>query len=119
MGVYEPISRFLTKTKARSVTLTFEQVESILCRPLPRSAYSHPEWWSNNTKGHSHARSWVEAGWRTREINLKEQSIVFARLKSRQPPNIPDPFGAMRGSVVFVPDVDLVEPTGEIWEATR
>ncbi len=32
---------------------------------------------------------------------------------------IPDPFGAMRGSVTVLPGVDLTEPTGEEWAAER
>jgi antitoxin (DNA-binding transcriptional repressor) of toxin-antitoxin stability system len=33
-----------------------------------------------------------------------------------------DPFelwGAMRGTVTFLPDIDLTEPTGEIWDAEQ
>lgn len=117
MSVYEPIGRYLTRAKQRSISLTFDEVENILSRPLPRSAYRHPEWWSNNIKGHSHARSWVEAGWRTEKVNLEERSLVFSRAAPRRRADIPDPFGAMRGSVVFVPGVDLTEPTGEMWDA--
>ena len=30
-----------------------------------------------------------------------------------------DLWGAMRGTVTFLPDVDLTEPTGEIWDALQ
>jgi hypothetical protein len=119
MSIYEPISRFLARAKQRSISLTFDQIEGILRRPLPRSAYTHSAWWSNNTEGHSHARSWVEAGWRTENVDLKAQSIVFSRAVPRSRKDIPDPFGAMRGSVVFVPGVDLTQPTGEVWKAAQ
>jgi hypothetical protein len=124
MGVYEPITQFLRHAHGRSVRLTFKDVERIINRPLPRSAYRYREWWSNNPSGHSHARSWADAGWRTEMVNLEKRVLVFSReseAPEAQPPikSIPDPFGAMRGTVTFVPGVDLTEPTGEEWAAER
>jgi hypothetical protein len=126
MGMYEPISVYLRRSKGKTVHLTFGQVEKIISRPLPSSAYRYREWWSNNPTGHSHARSWTEVGWRTQNVNLEKRELVF--LKESETPGsppgpqagpIPDPFGAMRGSVTFFPGVDLTEPTGEEWAAER
>ena len=38
---------------------------------------------------------------------------------ARQIGPIPDPFGSMRGSVTFLPGVDLTAPTGEEWSAEK
>jgi hypothetical protein len=126
MGVYEPITAYLCRTQGRSVRLTFGQVERIIKRPLPRSAYRYREWWSNNPTGHSHARSWTAVGWRTQKVNLEKRELVFSKLSdalgappSKPAQEIPDPFGSMRGSVTFFPGVDLTEPTGEEWAAER
>jgi hypothetical protein len=126
MGVYEPITQFLRGAGERRVRLTFQDVEGIINRPLPRSAYRHREWWANNPTGHSHARSWVDAGWRTENVDLEKRVLVFSKQggapstpSAPQAEQIPDPFGAMRGSVTFFADVDLTAPTGEEWAAER
>lgn len=123
MSLYAPLGDFLDRADGGSVRMTFEEVEQIIHRTLPNSAYRHREWWSNNPTGHSHARSWVEAGWRTETVDLENRVLVFSKKKSGAasptPKRVPDPFGAMRGSVVIAPGVDLTEPTGEEWEAER
>jgi hypothetical protein len=124
MGLYEPIRQYLSRAQGNSVRLTFGQVEKIISRQLPKSAYRHREWWSNNPTGHSHARSWTAAGWRTKDVDLEKRVLVFSKLgKGRETPlrggTAPDPFGAMRGSVTFIAGVDLTKPTGEEWAAER
>ena len=126
MSVYEPITSYLTRAPGSSARLTFGQVEKIIGRPLPRSAYQYREWWSNNPSGHSHARAWTEAGWRTEQVDLEKRVLIFSKqAKPRGPSSrrdsgsVPDPFGAMRGSVTFLPGVDLTAPTGEEWAAER
>src|SRR5687768_11695735 len=105
MSVYEPITRFLRQTQEPTIRLTFQDIERIISRPLPQSAYRYREWWSNNPTGHSHARSWAEAGWRTEKVDLERRVLFFSREISeagspsaRQALPVPDPFGAMRGS---------------------
>ena len=121
MGLYEPITDYLRKAKSNSVRVTFKEVEVIIRRPLPGSAYRHREWWANNPSGHSHARSWVNAGWRTEQVDLEERVLVFSRsrdaLAEKGRRQLPDPFGAMRGSVTY--GTDVTEPTGEDWAAER
>ena len=124
MGVYEPITEYLCGAREDSLRLTFGQVERIISRPLPKSAYRYREWWANNPTGHSHARSWIAAGWQTEKVDLEGRELVFSRAGAPPEPSssahgdqIPDPFGAMRGSVTFLPGVDLTEPTGEEWAA--
>lgn len=123
MSLYAPLGNFLDRAKGGSVRLTFEDVEQIIRRGLPQSAYRHREWWSNNPTGHSHARSWVEAGWRTENVDLENRVLVFSRKDhAAEPPKarrVSDPFGALRGSVLIAPGIDLTEPTGEEWEAAR
>ncbi len=120
MSKYEALGRFLQGLSAASVHLSFEEVEKILGFKLPPSAYVHSEWWSNNPVGHSHARSWVEAGWRTNKVDRKSRTLVFHRQSVASTEVGASPlFGRMRGSIVSRPDVDLTEPTREIWNAER
>jgi hypothetical protein len=122
MSVYEPITHYLTRAPGSSARLTFGQVERIIGRSLPKSAYRHREWWSNNPTGHSHARSWTKAGWRTEKVDLEKRVLVFTRNSEPSESSStggPDPFGSMRGSVTLLPGVDLTAPTGEAWAAER
>ena len=67
--------------------VSFGELEAILGFPLPASARLHRPWWSNETRGggHSHALSWQAAGWKTREVDLVRETLVFARVRSPQP----------------------------------
>ncbi|MFP7296989.1 hypothetical protein [Neobacillus niacini] len=45
------------------------EIEEILTFKLPASAYKYSAWWANETEGtHTHARSWLMAGWKTTEV---------------------------------------------------
>ena len=78
MSRYEPLTRFLEGTRAGEIRLTFQDIERILDRPLPASARHHQAWWSN-TETHSHADSWMRTGWRTRDLDLGSERILFYR----------------------------------------
>ena len=123
MGIYEPMTHYLLRTRADHVRLTFKEIEAIIDRALPGSAYRHREWWANNPTGHSHARSWASAGWRTEQVDLEKRVLVFSRVAHANGKNesekVRDPFGALRGSVTYASGTDLTEPTGEEWAAER
>ena len=79
---YKPLENFLNDIPPtrREVTLTFEELEDILGRKLPPSAYKYTAWWANDKYStHSQTHSWMEAGWLVRKLNLKEKSVKFSR----------------------------------------
>ena len=49
MSVYDPLLRELGRTKAQTIRLTFSEIEAILGRPLPPSAYKFSAWWGNES----------------------------------------------------------------------
>jgi hypothetical protein len=57
--------------------LTFGEIEAIIETPLPASARRRPEWWSNSPSGHSQARAWMRAGYKTSNINLVDKTVLF------------------------------------------
>lgn len=75
---YDSLSRYLGACVTRSVRLSFGDIERILGGGLPASARRHQAWWSN-TDTHSHAQSWMKRGWRTRDLDLAAESIMFER----------------------------------------
>jgi len=121
MSKYESLPQFLASSAAMTKRLSFAEIERILGFKLPKSAYEHEAWWSNNATGHSHAKAWLEAGWRTEAVDLAGRKVTFQRsgppASSAAPPPKMDPWGCMAGTVTFMPGIDLTQPTGEKWNA--
>jgi hypothetical protein len=59
--------------------MTFREVEDILGFSLPKSARDHQAWWSNARQGHSHAAAWLDAGWRTANLDLSGETVTFVK----------------------------------------
>jgi hypothetical protein len=69
-------------TKKR-ITLTFEQVEAILGRPLPASATKLKTWWTNvQPKIQSHRTAWLNNSWKVTDFDQEACWVKFARDKS-------------------------------------
>ena len=80
---YLGLKKYLLEKNAEKITLTFEEIEKILNRKLPNSAYKHPEpWWSNNYD-HSQAIAWIDAGYNTYMVTntSEKQFIIFSKMK--------------------------------------
>jgi hypothetical protein len=78
-GSYAPLRTYLEQVGESRVLLTFAELEQILGRRLPASAHNHRAWWGNHVGTHSHARSWLEAGWEVAEANLTAERVLFRR----------------------------------------
>jgi hypothetical protein len=122
MSKYEALPQFLGRVAGSTQRLSFRQLERILGFKLPTSAYQHEAWWSNNATGHSHARAWLEAGWRTEALDLAARQVTFRRSTRPIAPDRPpgkkrDPWGCMAGTVTIMPGTDLTAPSDERWNA--
>jgi hypothetical protein len=63
------------------VKLSFARVDGIIRDNLPMAAYKSETWWSS-LSSNVHAKAWLEAGWRVREVDLKEGLVVFEKVKN-------------------------------------
>ena len=77
-GKYGALHRHLNTLVEDEWIATFQDVEVILERPLPRSARQHRPWWGNS-RSHTHAKAWLDAGWRTRAVVLSRETLSFVR----------------------------------------
>lgn len=59
--------------------MTFAEVERILGCPLPPSARTRAGWWSNNPGTHVGVGAWREAGWKTSNVDVGGEKLVFVR----------------------------------------
>ena len=65
-----------------SLPLTFQEIERILGKELPRSAFEYRAWWANDpTKPQSAA--WFDEGWRTASVNMIARRLTFVRTNER------------------------------------
>jgi hypothetical protein len=80
MGKYDPLRDHLDGARESLLRLSFSDIERILGGTLPASARKHPAWSGNEEQGgmHSHARAWLDAGYRTQKLDLNAQTVEFA-----------------------------------------
>lgn len=127
---YEPLKRFLAASGSDEVHMTFAEIEALIGAQLPRSAFTYPAWWSNHASTHVNAQAWLEAGFRTEQLDLGSQRIVFRRAGYRSATAAPPPQPSrpsagwierarrkLAGTVRLAPGYDLTEPTNEVWDA--
>jgi len=121
MSKYEPLPQFLGSVGGSLHRMSFAEIERVLGFKLPKSAYQHEAWWSNNATGHSHARAWLKFGWRTEAVDLAGRKVTFQRPPQPDAADAPqpkrDPWGCMAGTITVMPGVDLTAPTGDKWNA--
>ncbi|MCA0987229.1 DUF7662 domain-containing protein [Guptibacillus algicola] len=87
-GKYGALQDYLRSkiTEQEEIWLTFGEIESILGFPLPRSASTYNAWWANEMKSHSHARAWLEVGFKVEGLKLGE-SVKFKYIGKSETPN--------------------------------
>lgn len=76
-GKYAALQEYLINNEGYEITLTLDEIEEILGCSLPDSARKHRPWWAN-TRSHSHANSWIDAGYEVTEVNMPT-SIKFIK----------------------------------------
>lgn len=81
---YAPLYRHLRARAGREWRVSFAELEEVLGFRLPESARDYRPWWSNqrNGGGHGHSLAWQVAGWKTRAVDLEEETLVFERAVS-------------------------------------
>jgi len=95
---YAPLTDWLNRHLGpwdREISLRFAEIEQIIDAKLPASARARRSFWANDIT-HSHAKSWLSAGFETTSLSLKNEVVTF-RFSRRVPrPHGPDArFGPM------------------------
>ena len=62
------------------VTLKFARIDGLIGTSLPMAAYRDILWWSNNSTS-AHAKAWLEAGWEVQDVNFKEGTVTFNKVR--------------------------------------
>ncbi len=139
MSKYDPLLDHLVHSKG-VVEFQFIDVEKVLGFPLPASARRYAAWWSNSGGTHVQAAAWLEAGYRTEDVNIEQEKLRFvpdrqsgmgemkqdgykysgaasskldlpAKKSGRHPL-----FGVWKGLVTLVPGYDYAKPAFDEWK---
>ena len=82
MAKYDPLEMHLLCLPAEQteLTLSFDEVESIIADGLPKSAYEQRDWWSNARATRcTKSRAWRDVGWVVDSVDQGEGWVRFVR----------------------------------------
>ncbi|MDP3554156.1 hypothetical protein [Methylocystis sp.] len=94
MSKYAPLGEYLRQHPYREIRCSFRDIEHVLGFKLPPSARKHPAWWSNNSSNNVMTEAWMNAGFRTRAVDIESERLTFERVEARPPdpePTAPSP----------------------------
>jgi hypothetical protein len=125
MSKYVNLGEFLRGQKTSAVRMSFAEVERVIGHKLPRSA-RYPAWWSNNPSNNVMTKVWLEAGFKTEQVDIEGRKLTFRRRsaapqkqkKSDRSPTrsgYPPFYGLLKGTITIAPGVDLTEPADPDW----
>jgi hypothetical protein len=128
MGKYAPLRDFLIGQDQPVVSMSFEQIEKLIGKPLPSSKASRA-FWSNNPDNNVMTREWLAAGFVAESVDIHGGKLLFRKREERplmfpgetpedmeRKPTGRDPlFGCMRGTLKLLPDVDYTKPADPNW----
>ena len=79
---WKKLSKYLAKCNEEKITLSFENIEAILCAKLPEDALK-PEWWWNRNSSEI-AKCWLAKDYKTIHVKdtIQERRIIFKKQKN-------------------------------------
>jgi hypothetical protein len=131
MSKYAPLGDYLRAQIANQVPMTFSEVERVIGTKLPPNAPKYPAWWSNNPTNNVMTKVWLDAGFRTEQVDISARRLVFRRVRSGAnaatiTPTTPSSDGsrerhplrgALKGFVRIMPGTDITKPLDADWES--
>lgn len=116
MGKYEPLGQFLRKQHRDRVQMTFAEIERVLGQKLPASK-QHRAWWSNNPNNNVMTKYWLDAGFKTSDVDTASERLVFRRDRApSKPTSVSDYWEglkSLKGMITIVDAESLTQPVFE------
>lgn len=76
---YATLRAHLSARTEPRIAMSFAEVAAAAKVKLPASAFRYPQWWQNDAEHHVQAKAWVEAGYKTENVDLDAQRVEFVR----------------------------------------
>ena len=123
MSKYDPLGSYLRMQPAAHVPMTFADIEKIIGFSLPAVAKSARAWWSNNPSNNVMTKVWTAAGFRSEQVDIAGEKLVFRRQDTEEPrpapvspAGRPHPiFGCLKGMATIAGGVDVSAPADAAW----
>ncbi|MBC3900617.1 hypothetical protein GH811_13430 [Acetobacterium malicum] len=82
MSKYIDLMRFLRESHQVAIELTYKEIEEIIGSNLPPSAYDNAQAWWSNSRSHTQANAWLDAGYETDSVSesYKDEVILFVKV---------------------------------------
>ena len=120
MSKYDALGEYLKHQRREAVPMTFAEIEKITGSKLPASS-RYRAWWSNNDFNSVLTKVWIEAGFKSEQVDMAKRKLVFRRVRksdervaSGEKPFHPL-YGMMQGLVRVMPGTDLTQPADPEW----
>ncbi|HWD28021.1 MAG TPA: hypothetical protein VG387_12700 [Rhizomicrobium sp.] len=84
MGKYDALGVFLRAQNRDHVPMRFDEIERVVGIKLPKSQ-AYPAWWSNSTSNNVMTQIWLDAGYRTEQVDTAGRKLVFRRAAQPSP----------------------------------
>jgi len=97
MPDYEALTRYLSQREEPDVSLTFDELDSIV-GGLPNSARQWRAWWANKESTQPHARAWLNAQ-RSAKPDFRNKIAQFTRLSADAEAALVEPAGDNAGEL--------------------
>jgi hypothetical protein len=111
MSKYDALGRFLRNQNTNYVPMTFREIERVTGTKLP-SSKQYPAWWSNNAWNNVMTKVWLDAGFRSEQVDIAGEKLVFRREVhlSKKEQEVPSP-SALKGKGMRHPIIGALKGT--------
>jgi len=82
VGKYDGLARYLRFRGAftDNVHLNLARIDGVIRENLPMEAYRNESWWTNSRMS-VHGNTWLDVGWRVRNVDLEKGEVIFEKFK--------------------------------------
>jgi hypothetical protein len=123
MAKYAAFGEYLRQQRNDLVPVKFADIERITGSKLPVSA-RYRAWWSNNDFNSVLTKVWIEAGFKSEQVDMEGRKLVFRRVRKPKVEDAAKPlserpvhpaYGMMQGLIRIMPGTDLTQPADPEW----